>query len=220
MADPLEVRWIKCGVVGGVAASVLYPTLLFASLPLSATAAVAVLFGAAIGIGSLGLRQLILLHGQSVSATIGAIANFVAGALFVTMVLVQLAVRSGAWELTPKSPVVGVWLGIDVAWDAYIALGTAFLAWSMLRHPRYGWPFALSGLVVATLVLVLNLVTFPTPPAEAGSIDVGPLVGLWYLAATVQAWRSIAWARAQARRTASEAERNQEPDVRETHAVH
>ena len=51
------------------------------------------------------------------------------------------------------------------------------------------------GLALGFLVLVLNFYTFPTPPAEAGSIDVGPFVGLWYRAATLQAWRSIAWAR-------------------------
>ena len=29
-----------------------------------------------------------------------------------------------------------IWLGLDVAWDAYIGLGTLFLALAMLRHPR------------------------------------------------------------------------------------
>jgi hypothetical protein len=33
------------------------------------------------------------------------------------------------------------------------------------------------------------------PPANAGLVDIGPLVGLWFLAATVQAWRSLGWAR-------------------------
>jgi hypothetical protein len=65
----------------------------------------------------------------------------------------------------------------------------------MLRHPCYRLPFALSGFLFGSLVLILNLLTFPTPPAEAGSIDVGPFVGLWYLASTVQAWRSLGWAR-------------------------
>ncbi len=196
MENPSEIRWIECGVVAGLCASVLYPVLLFAPLPLAATAAAAALLGPAIGVGSLGLRQLIRLHGRSVTASLGAITNFGAGALFTAMALIQLAVRHAGPDSAPQRDLIGVWLGLDVAWDVYIGLGTLFFAWSMLGHPRFGWPFALPGFVVGFLVIVLNLYTFPIPPAEAGSFDVGPFVGLWYLAGTVQAWRSIGWARA------------------------
>ena len=192
--NPPEICWIKFGIVGGLSASVLYPVLLFAPLPLAATAAAAGLLGPAIGIGSLGLRQLIWLHGPSVTATLGAITNFVAGALFTAMALIQLAVRHSGPFSGERPELVGVWLGLDVAWDVYIGLGTLFFACSMLGHPRFRWPFALPAFILGFLVLVLNLSTFPTPPAEAGLIDVGPLVGLWYLAATVQAGRSIGWA--------------------------
>jgi hypothetical protein len=187
------------GIVGGLAASGLYPLLVFAPLPLVATAAAAAFLGPAIGIGSLGLRHLIELHRRSAAAGLGAFANLLAGALFTAMALIQLAVRHGAARGAGAPGLVGVWLGLDVAWDVYIGLGTVFFAWSMVGHPRFGWRFAAPGFLLGTLVLVLNLATFPTPPAEAGSVDVGPLVGLWYLAATVQAWRSLGWARRQAR---------------------
>jgi hypothetical protein len=164
---------------------------------LAATATAAAFLGPAIGIGSLGLRQLIRLHAPSVTATLGAVTNVVAGTLFTAMALVQLAVRYAVPDLTPPQHLVGVWLGLDVAWDVYIGLGTICFAWSMLSHPRFRWPFALPGFVLGFLALVLNLHAFPTPPAEAGSVDVGPFVGLWYLATSVQAWRSIGWAREQ-----------------------
>jgi hypothetical protein len=79
MATPNEIRWIQFGIVGGLGASVFYPVLLFAPLPLAATATVAAFLGPAIGIGSLGLRQLIVLEGRSASATLGAYSNVVAG---------------------------------------------------------------------------------------------------------------------------------------------
>jgi len=41
----------------------------------------------------------------------------------------------------------------------------------------------------------LNLATFPTPPAEAHLVDLGPAVGLWYLAVSIQMWRSLGWAK-------------------------
>ena len=192
--SPPEIRWIQCGIVAGLCASVLYPTLLFAPLPLAAITPAAAFLGPAIGIGSLGLRELIRVHGRSVAATLGAVSNFVAGSLFTAMALVQLAVRAQP-DSAPQRQLVGVWLGLDVAWDVYIGLGTIFFAWSMFTHPRFRWPFATPGLVLGLLVLILNLHTFPRPSAEAGLVDIGPLVGLWYLAATVQAWHSIGWAR-------------------------
>ena len=39
MNHHLEIRWIHVGVVGGLCASILYPVLLFAPLPLAVTAA-------------------------------------------------------------------------------------------------------------------------------------------------------------------------------------
>jgi hypothetical protein len=192
MANPLEIRWVQAGVVAGLCTSVLYPVLLFAPLPLGLTGAVAAFLGPAIGIGSLGLYRLIRVHGPSVSAALGAIHNVIAGALFTTMALVQLAIRHRAPAVANE--LAGVWLGLDVAWDIYVGLGTIFFAYAMFNHPRFRWPFATPGFVLGLLVIVLNLIPFPVPPAEAGSIDVGPVVGLWYLAATIQAWRSLRWA--------------------------
>ncbi|MGZ4777655.1 MAG: hypothetical protein ACXV5L_00540 [Thermoanaerobaculia bacterium] len=197
MVDPVEIRWVQAGVVAGLCTSVLYPVLLFAPLPLGLTAAVAAFLGPAIGIGSLGLYRLIRVHGQSVSAALGAIHNVIAGGLFTAMALVQLAVRHRAPNAANE--LAGVWLGLDVAWDMYVGLGTIFFAYAMLSHPRFRWPFATPGFVLGVLVIVLNLVPFPVPPAEAGSVDVGPFVGLWYLAATIQAWRSLKWASEQLR---------------------
>lgn len=197
MRNDVEIRWIVAGVVGGLAASALYPLLLFTNLSAAVTATAAGLLGPAIGIGSLGLRQLIRLHSRSVTATLGAIHNALAGALFTSMALVQVAVRSYEVE-SPMSPrMIGVWLGLDVAWDVYIGLGTLFFACAMWRHPRFGWGFAVSGLALALAELLLNLYTFPVPPAEAGLFDIGPFVGLWYLATTIQTWRSLGWARVQ-----------------------
>ena len=192
MVNPTEIRWVQAGVVAGFFASVLYPVLLFAPLPLGLTAAVATFFGPSIGVGSLGLYWLIRLHARSVTAALGAIHNVVAGGLFTAMVLVQLAVRHNTPSVAKD--LAGVWLGLDVAWDMYIGLGTLFLAYSMLGHPRFRWPFAAPGFILGLLVIVLNLIPFPVPPADAGLIDVGPFVGLWYLAATIQAWRSLRWA--------------------------
>jgi hypothetical protein len=199
MNDHMEIRWIKVGIGAGIVASIVYPVTILAPLPLPVAAALASFLGPAIGLGSLGLYRVIRLQGPSVAAAIAAIHNLIAGAILSAMILVQLAVRTGTPETAGS--VVGVWLGLDVAWDVYIGIGTLAFAWAMIRHPRFRWPFAVSGWAMGLLLIVLNLSVFPTPPADGGLVDVGPLVGLWYFAATIQMWRSLPWAATQISRT-------------------
>lgn len=110
------------------------------------------------------------------------------------MLLVQMAIGFATGDHT-ESSLQAVWLGLDVAWDAYIGVGTALFGFSMLRHPRFGRVFGGSGMAIALALLCFNLYTFPTPPANAGLIDLGPIVGVWYLAVTLRAQGSLAWAR-------------------------
>lgn len=143
----------------------------------------------------MGLWRLIQLHRPSVTAGAAAGLNGLGGALFTAMVLVQMAVGHATGDHTERS-LQAVWLGLDVAWDAYIGLGTVLFGVSMLRHPRFGRLFGASGIVLGLGLLILNLYTFPTPPANAGLVDLGPFIGLWYLAVSVQMWRSLEWAQA------------------------
>ena len=69
------------------------------------------------------------------------------------------------------------------------------LAWNMRRHARFGELFAWSGLAIAVALLVINLITFPEPPGDAGWIDLGPVIGLRYLAVTVRMAMSLRWVR-------------------------
>jgi hypothetical protein len=193
----VEVRWIRTGAIAGLWACAAYPVAAFVPLPLALTAAVAASFGPALGLACVGLWRLIRLHHGSVAAGAAVGFNALGGAMFVAMVLVQLAVGAATGNHTERS-LQAVWLGLDVAWDVYIGLGTALFALSMARHPRFGRVFAASGVAIGLALLLLNLYTFPTPPANAGLVDLGPVVGLWYLAVTVQMWRSLRWAQAAA----------------------
>ena len=48
-----------------------------------------------------------------------------------------------------------------------------------------------------TALLALNLSTFPTPPGEAGLIDLGPLLGIWYLLVTIKIELALRWVKEQ-----------------------
>ena len=45
-------------------------------------------------------------------------------------------------------------------------------------------------MLLAGGLLVLNMITFPTAPAEAGLMDLGPFVGLWMLVLFI--WFAVA----------------------------
>jgi hypothetical protein len=190
-----SVVWIRTGVVAGLSVSLVYPAVIFLPLPKLAITVLAASMGPLLAVASLGLGELLQIPRPSVPARLGMAFNFAAGALLSAMLLVQLAVKARLQGAKASPELVGIWLGLDVAWDVYVSIGTGLFALAMLKHPRFGKVFGGIGLVIAMFLLVLNLFTFPTPPADAGLIDVGPVVGLWYLVATVQAWRSLPWVR-------------------------
>lgn len=115
---------------------------------------------------------------------LAAVANTVAGAELTAMALVQLAVKSAAPH--PGSAMTAIWLGLDVAWDVFGGAGTLLLALALWHHREFRPWLALTGILVSVLMLVFNIATFPTPPAEAGWFDVGPLVALWYVVLSVR----------------------------------
>lgn len=70
---------------------------------------------------------------------------------------------------------------LDVAFDVFITVAVILLGYTMLNHRKFGKIIGFSGMLAASLLLVLNLYTFPTAPAESGLFDAGPLLGLWLL---------------------------------------
>jgi hypothetical protein len=190
-------RLVLWGAIAGIGTCVVYPLIVFSPVPDRARVVLAALMGPLLGVASWGLRQFLLLHRRSAAADIGAVSNALAGALLTAMFLVQAAVRmriQGKVSLQAEA----MWLGLDVAWDVYLACGTLLLAVPMLSHPRLGRLIGTVGILIAVGLLTLNLATFPVPPGNAGLVDLGPVVGLWYLAVTVMVLRSLSWARARA----------------------
>jgi hypothetical protein len=133
------------------------------------------------------LFRVLSLNKKSVSGAVGVAANTIAGALFASMILVQLAAGFRGEDTYAKA----TWLGLDVAWDMYIGVGTAFFAAAVYKHEWFGKIYGITGVIIAGLLLSLNLLTFPTPPANTGLFDMGPFVGGWYLAVTIAAWRGV-----------------------------
>ncbi len=203
------VAWTRVGIATGLLACVVYPLLIAVPLPGRLAVVLAAAFGPLLGFASIGLYQFLRYHRKTVSLQIAVVSNIVAGAIVNLMLVVQMTVRE-FWRMglekaadesaeqalrTAYSAADKVQLGLDVSWDVYIGVGTLLFGLNMLRHPRLGRAVGAAGMLVGAAVLAFNFAAFPVPPADAGSIDVGPLVGLWYLVVTVMLWRSLGWLR-------------------------
>lgn len=196
----LRLQWIRIAVAAGLVAVASYTFLLFASGDLRVAYVGASAFSVALGLASYGLYQFLTIGRRSAAAQIATVATIAGAVVFLAMASIQLSVRSDLGGVDPTT--LGtvyrladrVQLGLDVAWDVYFAVGMALFGVAAYSHPRVGRAIGLAGVLVATSLLVLNVATFPIPPASAGSLDLGPFAGLWYLAVTIQIIRSLGWA--------------------------
>lgn len=186
---------------------------LISAVPLTFAQAVVVacVFGPALMCASVGLYHVLRAHRRTVSLDLGLMANAAAGLTVTLMLFSQLGLKrwfevqfgNGSTDTSERAlhaafeAANGIQLGLDVAWDLFLAAGTILLAWNMWRHPQFGRLLAVSGSLIAVALAIANLVVFPEPPAQAGSIDLGPIIGLWYLIVTVRLAMSGRWAAAQ-----------------------
>jgi hypothetical protein len=206
-ADAIVKSWVKVGVVAGFLATIAYPLLIMVSMPLTLTVILAGAFGPLLSVASMGLYNFMTANRRTVTLQIAVVFNIIAGTLVTTMLVVQLAVREFlALRLAETgdeqvreiirwgySGADKVQLGLDVSWDIYLAVGTILFALNMLRHPRFGRVVGGAGIAIGALLLSFNLMSFPVPPAESGSIDFGPLAGIWYFIVAVLMLRSFKW---------------------------
>lgn len=73
-------------------------------------------------------------------------------------------------------------MGIDVMWDVFISLSFIGFGLSIFSTGILGRPWAFIMIGLGAGLLVLNLVTFPFPPAGQGLFDLGPFCGIFMLA--------------------------------------
>jgi hypothetical protein len=190
-ASPATRRTAVVVGVCGLLANVAYALTASELLGDVATPIVASLFGPLIAAASVALYGLLAAERPTFAGQLAAVANVAAGALVTAMMLVQVAVNDVETGLTPavNDAFEHVEFGLDLAWDVFLVAGTILFCCAMFGDPRFGRRFALPGIGFAVGLYVLNFATFPTPPASEGLVDLGPFVGLWYAAVSVQALR-------------------------------
>lgn len=176
----LDYRWAPVTAISGIAGVVAYVFVYAAESVDAFAVTLAFIFALGITIGSIGLYHTLGGATSSPLSLFAAVTNTIAAALLLAMVMVQLSVK--AMVPQPDDGLKAVWMGLDVAWDLYIGAGTILFGFTIFGRRGLGVWLALPGLLIGGLFLIFNIATFPKPPADAGLVDVGPLIGLWYLA--------------------------------------
>ena len=197
----LDYRWAGITAICGIVGIVAYIGTSVASHSTSPVIAIPLVFAFAFGItvSSIGLYHILGGTTGSRMALIAAVANVVAAAQLLAMIMIQGSVQATVEQ--PGAALKAVWWGLDVAWDLYVGTGTILFALCMFGRRGLGAWFALPGLLIGSILLIFNIVTFPIPPANAGLVDPGPLVGLWYLVVYVRLGASFVLLERQQRRS-------------------
>lgn len=202
----LDYRWAPITAISGIAGVVAYIFALASESSDAFTVVASFIFAFGITLSSIGLYNILGGVKGSPLVPIAAIANVIAAALLFAMVMVQLSVH--AMVPQPDAGLKAVWLGLDVAWDFYISTGTILFGLSMFGRRGLGAWLAVPGLLIGGLLLIFNVATFPYPPANAGLVDLGPLLGLWYLVVCVRLGISSVLVERQRRRATTALEGN------------
>ncbi|MFA6128388.1 MAG: hypothetical protein WC699_13890 [Bacteroidales bacterium] len=74
-----------------------------------------------------------------------------------------------------------VQLGLDVAFDIFGTISWFLFGLNIAKNPGFNKILGWIGCLISAGLLTLNMITFPTPPANAELIDLGPFLSLWVL---------------------------------------
>ncbi len=195
----LSMSWVKVGPVAGFLSIAAYFAAATDLLPSRVTLVLAFSMGPLLSVAFIGFYHFLREHQNSAALQTATVFGVIAGTLLNLMLVVQQSLCIGLPSAT-RASMGAAWaglnwvqLGIDVSWDIYISVATILLGVVLWRHPRFGMVMGGITMFAGSLLLVLNLWTFPRPPGESGLIDVGPFVGLWFVVLSVQMLFSVKW---------------------------
>jgi len=198
--DKQTAQWGRFGGIMTILAVSFYFLAAFAPLPDWLGLLLVFAFGPLLSLSFLGWYRFLAIRRNGPVLQSACLCGIIAGVLVTSMLIVQVgnnmvraetlaAAETAEAELAAQvawSAVNRVQYLLDVVWDIFICIATILLGASLFSHEFFGKILGGIGVFVGLLLLFFNLSTFPVPPAEAGSIDFGPLVALWILVAAIR----------------------------------
>jgi hypothetical protein len=154
-------------------------------------------------IAFMGLYQFLKAEKQSASLEIAYLFGIIGAAIACVLLVVQQAnfiwhaqameqVATEEAQALLKATFRGanrVQAGMDVAFDIFITISWFLFGVNIARSAHFNKLLGWLGCLIAAGLLTLNMITFPTAPAEAGLFDLGPFLGIWAL--VVYIWFTV-----------------------------
>jgi len=195
-----STSWVRLAAITGLASILCYFAAAFVPLPDMLARLLVFAFGPLLCVAYLGLYRYMSVDSDGPVLQLACLFGIIAGVLVTIMLVVQVG-NNMVWSDrlaeadsdTAKEAIQAAGRAVnrvqylmDVVWDLFICVSTILLGIVLWSHPRFGKIWGGIGLMAGFVLLVLNLHSFPYPPAEAGSVDLGPLVALWMLGVFVR----------------------------------
>ena len=186
----------KIGGIAGILSIIFYFSVaVFSFLPDTLALSLAFSFPLLWIIAFMGLYQFLKNEKPSASLEIGYLFGIIGAAVACVFLVVQQAnfiwhtqaMEQAATEEAQallKASFRGtnrVQAGMDVAFDIFITIAWFLFGINIARSAHFNKLLGWMGCLLAAGLLTLNMISFPTAPAEAGLFDLGPFLGIWTL---------------------------------------
>ena len=177
------------GGLAGIISIVSYITIVFTSLSNQLTFLLAMFFPIFGIVFLFSVKEYINYQLETYASNLGFVFGSLAFTICAIFLSAQIAVQS---EMdftkipaddalkTIKESIRLIDMGMDVAWDMFIGTYLILFLIATLRIKK----LKVWGLVMGTMgfvLIVLNVMTFPIPPADAKLFDLGPFIALMLL---------------------------------------
>lgn len=186
----------KIGAVAGILSIIFYFSVAVLSfIPDAIALSIAFTFPLLWIISFMGLYHFLKKQKHTATLEIGYLFGIIGAALVCVLLVIQQAniiwhdqameaASSEEAKALLKATYRGanrVQAGMDVAFDIFITIAWILFGINIARSPNFNKILGWSGSLIAAGLLIFNMITFPTAPAEAGLFDLGPFLGLWSL---------------------------------------
>lgn len=191
-----QTSWARLASLSGIIGLLCYFGAAFLPLPDFLGRLLAFAFGPALVISFLGGYRYFAFHKDGIVLQIACLFGVLAGFALTMMLVIQVGnnmvradLLASANSEAVKENIRIAWEGanrvqylLDIVWDIFITVALMLLSVVLLTHPRFGKIWGITGIVIGFALLALNMYSFPYPPAESGSVDLGPLTAIWMFA--------------------------------------
>lgn len=179
-------KLVVAGACAGVCSIVSYLVIAFIDLPVPLTFFLAMMFPI-LGIAFIySAKEFIDTQAPAfvnkLAFVYGAIAFSITAIFLSAQIAVQVGIDTAGSETLKeiKSSIRLVDMGMDVAWDLFIGSFMILFMFAVLKVKTLKWWGVVMGILGAALI-ILNVITFPHPPADKGLFDIGPFIGVYIL---------------------------------------